>query len=580
VTVTDRTTQWRRASSLRSGFVCNVLLTRRQLLRYTAMVAATFPVVRMARSEAWTLEGQARGVGAGLAVPMNLDLVTVTDTTAVITWFTGDPTDLDEFNRPTPVEAPGRVLIGTDPNPANWVEVGSHEPTAYHYVEVNGLVAGITYYWRAESAGLIATGYTLDDSFSFSAPPLFTTQLRPPGRYLGTMAWLNDLHFGESVSGLAISNDELPGGGVPPGFAVDPEHPYWRFMAQGAVAESTARGASLMLVNGDLTAEARPEELVECRSLLDTFGTIAQSRSVSPGDDPTYFVTRGNHDRAHTGDVCEPFEDSGTLEDCFGDTFAPSWDAGTTHFSVSLGDGRAAYRFVGLDSNDGSSTGTFHRGELDFLDQELAKGDLTVPLFHHPASDIGSLSQVPPGGSAGLNTDDAAEFRRRLSLRSNVVGVYAGHTHRNNRSVSSETGTVPYFEGGAVKEYPGGYTTVRLYTGGYQVNFWKTSSADARAWSERSRGEYLGLYPYYTLGGLADRNWVYAFEDPSEDSPGVADLPGAGLGTVGANRGADTLAATGGSSPLRAAGVAAAAGGTIWKLGEAARRREDRVGSD
>jgi hypothetical protein len=68
---------------------------------------------------------------------------------------------------------------------------------------------------------------------------------------------------------------------------------------------------------------------------------------------------------------------------------------------------------------------------------------------------------------------------------------------------------VPYFEGGAVKEYPGGYTVVRLFERGYMVNFWKTSAPDARAWSERSRGEYLGLGPDYQLGSLADRNWTY-----------------------------------------------------------------------
>ena len=59
---------------------------------------------------------------------------------------------------------------------------------------------------------------------------------------------------------------------------------------------------------------------------------------------------------------------------------------------------------------------------------------------------------------------------------------------------------MPYFEGGAVKEYPGGYTVVRLYETGYMVNFYKTAAPECRAWSERSRGEYLGLYPYYTLG--------------------------------------------------------------------------------
>jgi 3',5'-cyclic-AMP phosphodiesterase len=50
---------------------------------------------------------------------------------------------------------------------------------------------------------------------------------------------------------------------------------------------------------------------------------------------------------------------------------------------------------------------------------------------------------------------------------------------------------------------------VRMFEGGYTANFWKTSSPDARAWSERTRGEYLGLGPDYQLGALADRNWIH-----------------------------------------------------------------------
>jgi 3',5'-cyclic-AMP phosphodiesterase len=112
----------------------------------------------------------------------------------------------------------------------------------------------------------------------------------------------------------------------------------------------------------------------------------------------------------------------------------------------------------------------------------------------------------------GLDVQDAQKFRALLGGYDNVAGVYAGHTHRNNFSTNLETGAVPYFEGGAVKEYPGGYTVVRMYEGGYLVNFWKTSTPEARAWSERSRGEYLGLGPDYQLGSLADRNWSYAVD--------------------------------------------------------------------
>src|SRR3954453_3192783 len=93
--------------------VCQTALTRRQLLRYAALVGATFPVAS-AIDKGWLLSAHA---GTGLGIPHNLQLVTVTDPEAVIPWFPGDPTQPDEFGRPLPVAAPGRVLIGTRPDP-------------------------------------------------------------------------------------------------------------------------------------------------------------------------------------------------------------------------------------------------------------------------------------------------------------------------------------------------------------------------------------------------------------------------------------------------------------------------------
>ena len=60
---------------------------------------------------------------------------------------------------------------------------------------------------------------------------------------------------------------------------------------------------------------------------------------------------------------------------------------------------------------------------------------------------------------------------------------------------------------GAVKEYPGGFTLLRVHTGGYALNFYKTRSAEARAWSERSRQELSGQWPQLSLGNRpTDRN--------------------------------------------------------------------------
>jgi hypothetical protein len=491
--------------------MCQTGLSRRQLLRYAALVGATLPAVS-AFDRGWALSQQS---GSGVAAPINLELVTVSDTEAAITWFTGDPTQPDEFGRPLPVAAPGRVLIGTSPDPSTWVEVGAHGPTPYHYVEVTGLRPGTTYFWRAESAGLpaVPTVIPKTDPLGGSAPPVFTTLTPPPGREIGRVAWLNDMHYGEQVAGLAYSNSSLPRGGLPPGFPVDPQHPYWRFMGRGAVTEARDRGCTLLLVNGDLSNAAEPAALTECKDVLDSFGVLGGTTHVnSHGQDRHYFVTRGNHDRWQSGPIYSSCETTpGGLNDCFDSSFSAGFVPGTQHFSITFGDDDARYRFVGLDSNDGTTTGVLRQGELDFLAQELARGDATIPLFHHPASATASLSGVPPV-TDGLDSQDALKFRQLLSGHDNVAGVYAGHTHRNNFSQNVETGTVPYFEGGAVKEYPGGYTVVRLFEGGYMANFWKTQSIEARAWSERTRGEYLGFAPSYQLGSLSDRNWTYAVD--------------------------------------------------------------------
>lgn len=485
--------------------MCETNLSRRQLLRYAALVGATFPAAAVAGSTldaGWALADQA--ADAGLALPMNLELVTVTDTTASITWFTGDPTQRDAFGRPLPVRAPGRVLIGTSPDPRTWREVGAHGRTAYHHVEVTGLKPGATYYWRAESAGVAATPtYAVPTQpLSGAAPAVFRTLVHPAGAEIGRVAWLNDLHFGEQVAGLAYGNPDLPGGGIPPGFPVDPDHPYWRFMAEGAVHDARKRGCTLLLANGDLSNESEAFALRECRRTLDAFGTLGGTRLHRPGDAPRYFVTRGNHDRARQ------LGDEPRLRDRFDERFRRGFEPGTQHFSVAVGTDRARYRFVGLDSNDGTTTGVLRDSELAYLEGELERGDVVIPLFHHPASATASVTGLPPLAN-GLDRDDAAAFRGLLSRFDNVGGVYAGHTHRNNLSRNVETGTVPYFEGGAVKEYPGGYTVVRLFERGYMVNFHKTRSPDARAWSERSRGEYFGLAPSYLLGGLGERNWTY-----------------------------------------------------------------------
>src|SRR5213078_97569 len=106
---------------------------------------------------------------------------------------------------------------------------------------------------------------------------------------------------------------------------------------------------------------------------------------------------------------------------------------------------------------------------------------------------------------------DQQQARQLEALYAATPGVFlhhAGHTHRNKRTLSTGAPNVVFQEVAAVKEYPGGFTLLRVFTGGYALNFYKFKSLLAQEWAERSRPEYLGLAPYYTFGNVVDRNSV------------------------------------------------------------------------
>jgi Icc protein len=535
-------------------------LTRREVLRYGALVAAT-PLVR---AGGWSPVRAFAATGAR-AVPMNLELVTLTESSAVITWFTGDPTSLDRFNRPTPVPANTRLYLGSSPLDLQLI-VDRNDDTPYHYVEVTGLTPGAGYAFRAESNGLVAvpTAYNIPGQPTQPDPSLgglFTTPMPPPGRFLFSMAWGNDLHIGEMTSGIAFN-------GLPPGYGSDPgQPPYTHVMAQAAVSESKARGASLMLLAGDLTSGGEPVNLDYAKATFDQFGQYRRD----------YYVTRGNHDVAHTGSsyqACRTVPGNPTYHDCLRDCFFPD---GQTYFSFD----RHGVHFTALDTNDVlSGFGAVPPAEIDWLRADLhAHSHMPTFVFgHHQVTDESRATTVGSPVGFTMNPTDATALQQASAMGS-VVGWYAGHTHRNKRTIQPGLNT-PFIELGAVKEYPGGYGLVRVFEGGYALNFYKTRAPMARAWSERSRGEYLNLYPYYTLGSLADRNFVVEadFSDAAKSifgGAGASPTPStvAAVPPVAAAGGG--LPGTSGGDPAALAAVVGAVGVAGAIAGIRTARRED-----
>lgn len=447
---------------------------RRQVLGLLA--AAALPL-------AWASPARAQ---PGSVVVTDLEVVTITDQTVIFTWTTYGP---DASGTPVPVEADTEVWLAPADGSGLRQVFGDAQPTAYHYAEVTGLEPGRAYRFAARSAGRAATpalNVVTRQPNTPEAQGVFTTLVPPPGRLLRTIALSNDIHYGEEVSGIITA-------GLPPGFRQEPglaPYPEVMFTALLDDMHRPDRAVDHLLLAGDLTAEATADQVRGVHSLLANWGV--------PGRD--WLAARGNHDRPHLGDDyagCTPYLDH---HDCWGDSFG----ARQQLTSYELGE----LRVIALDTTQlDAAGGILERPQLDQLRDLLAADpDRPTMLFgHHPVTTESGWSNLA-GPTFILDAANAAELQSIYRSAPGVFLHHSGHTHRNRRTRADLPIPVEFLEVAACKEYPGGYTLLRLYEGGYMLNFYKTRTAGARRWSARSRGEYVGLLPEYTLGTTADRN--------------------------------------------------------------------------
>jgi 3',5'-cyclic-AMP phosphodiesterase len=471
--------------------------TRRDFLRWTAVAAASPLFARRLLDN-----GVAAAASRKDAVsPVNLELVTLTEDRAIITWYTGYTGTDDGLGRMEPAPADGVVEWGTNPQRLNRVAGRRARDTPYHYVELTGLEPGETYYYQARSndVPVTPTPFTLiagnsvgtsDFGLTTGGPYSFTAPEPPPGRFLFSIALCNDLHMGETTAGL-VGGLGITGIQQAPGLP-----PYPEVMLKSLVEDTSALGASFLLAAGDITAEAAPVDLSRAGKLLRRFGKYRRD----------YFVTRGNHDRAHDGETyaaCRIGQWQG--HDCFHDHFFPGDEP--TYFTREL----RGLRVIGLDTYDkpgrGNDAGALSTDQLAWFRAELAKerDQPTIVFGHHPL--VVEKSPFPTTPSNALEAGQAATILDDYSQTPGLFLHHAGHTHRNHRTISPVAPSVTLQEIAAGKEYPGGFSLLRLHTGGFALNFYKTRSRLARAWSERSRQEILGLWPQFALGSsVSDRN--------------------------------------------------------------------------
>lgn len=406
------------------------------------------------------------------ATPPDAELVTVTDTSFAATWTTAEDSD---------------TTVCVDDRPC----VRQEERTRFHYAEVDGLAPGTRHSYALRSGGS-------DQAASVTNPGSFTTLMPPPGRHLFDFAVVSDVHIGEGCSGTAVTAP-APVGSVPGCFSSGPsEPPYAATLARATVAELNARQIPLAVLNADNTSHAKYEDVLEMRDIFN-------------GLNGEWRVARGAHDRAgqnQTETRC------GVDEDCFRTLLFPGRPTGRVFYSFDSG----GYHFVALDSaktGDGSGDLT-DPAQRAFLERDLEEarraGKRTFIFFHHPVTEYANTSSFPPVVFGVRPEQGRQEFLDLMARFPNVVGVLNAHTHRNYVSYAAATGSnLPYIENGPAKEYPGGYSVFRVYEGGYMRNFHRLRCEFCRSWASRTRNQYLGLYPQYTLGTLSARNFTHVY---------------------------------------------------------------------
>ncbi|MBL1073933.1 metallophosphoesterase [Nocardia sp. 2] len=408
-------------------------------------------------------------------VASDLEVVTVTERSVVLTWTSRART---RAGRLRPVPADTEVLLApADGRAAPRTRYYDAGRTAYHYAELDGLEPGRSYRFEAYSDGCRAVPARTLVTRRAGTPEttgVFTTLTPPPGRLLRTFALANDLHYGEDSSGVLV-------GGVADGLRHDTEH-YPEFML-GAILDDLRlpdRAVDHLIVAGDLTDTGTRDQSLAVRARLDDWGGLGRD----------YFVCRGNHDVVQ----------SGRGEDHWGMVFHPRQHL--VEYAVG------GLRVVGLDTTRARGAGgTLDREQLEHFRELLrAEPDRPTLVFgHHPVTTHAAVSN-PGGPGFVLDRVNAAALHELYRAAPGVFLQHSGHTHRNRVTRADSAVAVEFLEVAAAKEYPGGYTLLRVYEGGYLVNFYKSRAPRARHWSTRTRRQFLGLHPDHALGSCADRN--------------------------------------------------------------------------
>lgn len=341
--------------------------------------------------------------------------------------------------------------------------VGEHEVTTagpQHVVHVTGLDPDTEY--PLEVVGI--------DPHPF-LPASVRTLPRPGGRLLATLTTANDVHFGETRCGVTGDPAQDAKGPI---LTADPgDPPYPQVMNAAVVDEMRALAPDAVVVKGDLTAEGTESEYAQFLAAYGVLGDVMHH-------------VRGNHDAMV--DPAMAIEDAPYAIELDGVTLAV------------------------LDTViPGTDSGTISADQIEWLeDLAGARSGPVLAFGHHPCFDVeqGVRTGRP---YFGIQPDDSDRLVDAYGRHDNLVGYFAGHTHRNRVRRFERARRVPFAEIGATKDFPGAWGEYRFYEDGYTQVVRRVRAPDAFAWAEKTRVMYEGAYGVYALGALTDRCYTQLY---------------------------------------------------------------------
>jgi 3',5'-cyclic-AMP phosphodiesterase len=301
---------------------------------------------------------------------------------------------------------------------------------------------------------------TLTVSLDGRAVTTATTLAAPPGRLLGRVATIGDLHLGETRFGMLPTIRSRR----------DPTVAHPVVCTAAAIDELLRWGAELLVVKGDLVHANRRFEYELAAELLSGLPV------------PT-MVLPGNHDggnhRGHDGAATLAAHGLRMIDE------------------VTVTD-VAGLRVIGADTRTPTQVGTVRASTEAIAAAAAAAPGGALVVLHHQLMTAPVPTYPPPGIPAG----EAGPFLDALAAAQPRAVVTSGHTHRHRARMH---GPLLVTEVGSPKDYPGTWAGYLVYEGGIVQTVRRVMAPEAIRWTQRTARMMGGAWGHWSPGRLSDR---------------------------------------------------------------------------